>query len=138
MVRDAFRHPQRIEESIDHHLDEWLAGLLLDDCRQVVVASAVILEFFSGRSFGCMSDQVLDLDRVVLEVGRVMRHRLIEFSLFHQLHDEGRRERLRDGGDGIKGVRGGGNPVLEVSVTEPSFPHYFLVLHDDRRHPWDL
>ena len=71
-----------------------------------------------------MAEQVLDPDRLILEITRVMGHRLVEiqFPLLHELHDERRRERLGKGSDVINRLRRGADVAFDVGETESLRP----------------
>jgi hypothetical protein len=79
-----------------------------------------------------MTEEVLDPDRIVREVTRVAGNRIVEvdLALLDELHDERRRERLGLRRDVVDRVRGGGDAVLVIGVSESFRPQHLLILDD--------
>src|SRR5262245_3416431 len=87
-----------------------------------------------------MTEDVLDLYGVVLEVAGVTGHRLVEveFSLVDELQDQRGREGLGDGREVEDGVRGDGDAVFEVGETETLRPEHLLILNNGGGHAGNL
>src|SRR5688500_7954985 len=139
VIWDAIRHTQGIQEGFDGHLGKLLARLLLDDLVQVVKIIPVILETFAGRPACRVGDKVFDLDRIVLEIGRVTGYGLIEaqLPLLDKLHDQRRPNCLAYRGEVKKSVRCCRDFLLEVREPESFGPDDLSILEYDGRHAGD-
>ncbi len=125
-TRHAVVHLQRLEEGLDELRSQGFPGRLFEDGLEVLKAIGVVVELLAGRAFGCVAEQVLDADAVVLDLRHVARHRRVEveLALLGELKHEDRRKRLGDRGDVVQRVRCGRHATLDVRVAEPLRPEH--------------